>query len=79
MPELTDIDRLVERLAEQMKLTEALPTLAVDDQFAALLPEGITDDLQTSATKQPGREYLQVNSQRRVKFRIVAPVGRASA
>lgn len=40
---------------------------------SADLPEGITDDFKPAATNQPGREYPQVNSQRRVKFRIVAP------
>ena len=37
------------------------------------LPEGITDDFKPASTNQPGREYPQVNSQGRVKFRIVAP------
>lgn len=37
------------------------------------LPEGITDDFQPASTNQPGHEYPQVNSQGRVKFRIVAP------
>lgn len=37
------------------------------------VPEGITDDFQPAPTNQPGREYPQVNSQGRVKFRIVAP------
>ncbi|MCA9065040.1 MAG: endo-1,4-beta-xylanase, partial [Planctomycetaceae bacterium] len=36
-------------------------------------PEGITDDFQPASTNQPGREYPQVNSQGRIKFRIVAP------
>ena len=36
-------------------------------------PEGITDDFQAASTNQPGRDYPQVNSQGRVKFRIVAP------
>lgn len=36
-------------------------------------PEGITDDFKPASTNQPGREYPQVNSQGRVKFRIVAP------
>lgn len=37
------------------------------------LPEGIADDFKSAPTNQPGREYPQVNSQGRVKFRIVAP------
>lgn len=40
---------------------------------SATLPEGITDDFKPASTNQPGREYPQVNSQGRVKFRIVAP------
>ena len=40
---------------------------------ATTLPEGITDDFKPASTNQPGREYPQVNSQGRVKFRIVAP------
>jgi GH35 family endo-1,4-beta-xylanase/enterochelin esterase-like enzyme len=36
-------------------------------------PEGITDDFAPASTNQPGKEYPQVNSQGRVKFRIVAP------
>lgn len=37
------------------------------------LPEDIKDDFQPAPTNQPGRAYPQVNSQGRVKFRIVAP------
>lgn len=37
------------------------------------LPEGIADDFKPASTNQPGHEYPQVNSQGRVKFRIVAP------
>ncbi len=40
---------------------------------ASNAPEGITDDFQPASTNQPGRDYPQVNSQGRVKFRIVAP------
>ncbi|MBS0203137.1 MAG: esterase [Planctomycetes bacterium] len=36
-------------------------------------PDGITDDFKPATTNQPGREYPQVNSQGRIKFRIVAP------
>lgn len=36
-------------------------------------PAGITDDFQPAPTNQPGHNYPQVNSQGRVKFRIVAP------
>src|SRR5581483_3082431 len=40
---------------------------------SSALPEGIADDFKPASTNQPGREYPQVNSQGRVKFRIVAP------
>lgn len=36
-------------------------------------PEGIIDDFKPATTNQPGHEYPQVNSQGRIKFRIVAP------
>jgi enterochelin esterase-like enzyme len=36
-------------------------------------PEGIVDDFKPASTNQPGKEYPQVNSQGRVKFRVVAP------
>jgi enterochelin esterase-like enzyme len=35
--------------------------------------DGIKDDFKPSPTNQPGKEFPQVNSQRRIKFRIVAP------
>ena len=40
---------------------------------AGQTPEGITNDFSPALTNQPGREYPQVNSQGRIKFRIVAP------
>lgn len=36
-------------------------------------PEGIQDDFKPASTNQPGKEYPQVNSQGRIKFRVVAP------
>ncbi|MFN3148874.1 alpha/beta hydrolase [Bremerella sp.] len=35
--------------------------------------EEIQDDFQPAPTNQPGKEYPQVNSQGRIKFRVVAP------
>lgn len=40
---------------------------------SATIPEGITDDFKPASTNQPGRDNPQVNSQGRVKFRVVAP------
>lgn len=37
------------------------------------IPDGITDDFKPASTNQPGKEFPQVNSQGRVRFRIVAP------
>lgn len=36
-------------------------------------PAGIKDDFQPASTNQPGKEYPQVNSEGRIKFRILAP------
>jgi enterochelin esterase-like enzyme len=57
----------------QAKSTGETPAAAEATDASPTLPEGITDDFQPASTNQPGREYPQVNSQRRVKFRIVAP------
>jgi enterochelin esterase-like enzyme len=53
--------------------SEEAPPAKPDSRPAATPAEGITDDFKPASTNQPGREYPQVNSQRRVKFRIVAP------
>ena len=44
-----------------------------DGDQSSTTPEGITDDFKPASTNQPGKEYPQVNSQGRVKFRIGAP------
>lgn len=36
-------------------------------------PDGITDDFKPATTNQAGKDYPQVNSQGRIKFRITAP------
>jgi GH35 family endo-1,4-beta-xylanase/enterochelin esterase-like enzyme len=36
-------------------------------------PAGIKDDFKPATTNQPGKEYPQVNSQGRIKFRVIAP------
>jgi len=64
--------------AAKAALTQATRTgetpPAVEASHPSLaLPEGITDDFKPASTNQPGREYPQVNSQGRIKFRIVAP------
>lgn len=57
----------------QTARSEEAPPAKPDSRPAATPAEGITDDFKPASTNQPGREYPQVNSQRRVKFRIVAP------
>ena len=37
------------------------------------VPEGIKDDFKPAITNQAGKEYPQVNSQGRIKFRVAAP------
>ena len=64
--------------ATKAALTQATRTAETAHAAEATPPstersEGITDDFKAASTNQPGREYPQVNSQGRVKFRIVAP------
>lgn len=52
------------------------PSLCAQDartDTPANAPVEIVDDFQSATTNQSGREYPKVNSQRRIKFRIVAP------
>lgn len=53
--------------------SEEEPAASPGSRSSSALPEGIIDDFKPATTNQPGHEYPQVNSQRRVKFRIVAP------
>lgn len=55
--------------AEPAKETPTSP----DNKPSSKTPEGIKDDFQPASTNQPGRNFPQVNSQGRIKFRIVAP------
>lgn len=57
----------------QTARSEEAPPAKPDSRPSTAPAEGITDDFKPATTNQPGREYPQVNSQRRVKFRIVAP------
>ena len=43
------------------------------------VPEGIKDDFQPAPTNQAGKDYPQVNSQGRIKFRVVAPEAKSVA
>lgn len=44
-----------------------------DDEQSSGPPADAIDDFKPASTNQPGKQYPQVNSQGRVKFRIVAP------
>jgi GH35 family endo-1,4-beta-xylanase/enterochelin esterase-like enzyme len=58
------------------KSTEDKPASSTGGQSspaASQTPPGITDDFKSASTNQPRKEYPKVNSQGRVKFRIVAP------
>ena len=46
---------------------------------SADVPEGIKDDFQPAPTNQAGKDYPQVNSQGRIKFRVVAPEAKSVA
>lgn len=51
----------------------ASPSPSEPAETGSNLPDGIKDDFKPATTNQPGKEYPQVNSQGRIKFRIVAP------
>lgn len=59
--------------AEQKPATPEKPQPGSSASQSQKTPDGITDDFKPASTNQPGKEYPQVNSQGRVKFRIVAP------
>lgn len=59
--------------AEQKPATPEKPQAGSSTSQSQKTPDGITDDFKPASTNQPGKEYPQVNSQGRVKFRIVAP------
>jgi len=52
--------------------TEGMP-VGSDSDVRSKTPEGIQDDFKPASTNQAGKDYPQVNSQGRIKFRIVAP------
>lgn len=61
----------------QEPVNSRAPQAIVTD--AAKMPEGISDDFRPASTNQPGKEYPQVNSQGRIKFRVVAPDAKSVA
>lgn len=58
---------------------EVAKSAAVETKPSGGTPEGIVDDFKPASTNQPGKEYPQVNSQGRVKFRVVAPDAKSVA
>jgi GH35 family endo-1,4-beta-xylanase/enterochelin esterase-like enzyme len=57
----------------QASRTRETPPAVEASRPSTTLAEGLADDFQPASTNQPGHEYPQVNSQGRVKFRVVAP------
>lgn len=52
---------------------------STEKQAPIATPDGIADDFKPATTNQSGREYPQVNSQGRIKFRVVAPEAKSVA
>ncbi|MCA9201034.1 MAG: hypothetical protein KDA87_26020, partial [Planctomycetales bacterium] len=67
--------------SDKNKSTEAKEQASTNENAAAdsNIPEGITDDFQPAPTNQAGKDYPQVNSQGRIKFRVVAPEAKSVA
>ncbi len=59
--------------------TTETPAEAVSDDVSNNTPKGIKDDFKPAPTNQAGKEYPQVNSQGRIKFRVVAPEAKSVA
>lgn len=59
--------------AGQAPATPERPQPGSSTSQTQTIPDGITDDFKPASTNQPGKEFPQVNSQGRVRFRIVAP------
>jgi GH35 family endo-1,4-beta-xylanase/enterochelin esterase-like enzyme len=50
-----------------------------DAPQSSTTPDAIKDDFKPASTNQPGKDYPQVNSQGRIKFRVVAPNAKSVA
>lgn len=66
-------DDAAQAALSQTARSEEAPPAKPDSRPSTAPADGITDDFKPASTNQPGREYPRVNSQRRVRFRIVAP------
>ncbi len=60
-----------QRVFRSQPLPETAASAAPADAGVAAAP--VVEDFQPSSLNQPGQQYPQVNSERRVRFRIVAP------
>ncbi len=60
-----------QRIFRSQPLPETAANAAPVDAGATAAP--VVEDFQPSSLNQPGQQYPQVNSERRVRFRIVAP------
>lgn len=56
---------------------QPLPSEKATDESS--VPEGIKDDFKPAPTNQSGKDYPQVNSQGRIKFKVVAPEAKSVA
>ncbi|MCA9125474.1 MAG: hypothetical protein KDB22_00250 [Planctomycetales bacterium] len=67
--------------SEKDTTTESNDKPAANDNAAGGgdIPEGIQDDFKPASTNQDGKDYPQVNSQGRIKFRVVAPEAKSVA
>ncbi len=65
--------------ATETKSTTTETPAATDNKQSSTTPAGIEDDFKPASTNQPGKEYPQVNSQGRIKFRVVAPEAKSVA
>ena len=60
-----------QRIFRSQPLPETAASAAPADAGVAAAP--VVEDFKPSSLNQPGQQYPQVNSERRVRFRIVAP------
>ena len=62
-----------------VKQESQAPAAATEKQSSGSTPDSIKDDFKPAPTNQSGKEYPQVNSQGRIKFRVVAPEAKSVA
>jgi GH35 family endo-1,4-beta-xylanase/enterochelin esterase-like enzyme len=68
-----DIPKSAGEVPQATEPTTQVSPAADKKAEAGATPEGITDDFKPAPTNQSGKEYPQVNSQGRIKFRVLAP------